>query len=59
MVCLPDGDRNIVAGVLQVDTFSPYLFIICVDKVLRTSTDLIKNGFMLKKQEADDSLQKL
>ena len=40
---------DIVAGVLQGDT-APYLFIICLDYVLKTSIDLIKeNGFTLKK----------
>ena len=36
----PDGDTeyfDIVAGVLQGDTLDPYLFIICLDYVLRTS----------------------
>ena len=40
-----DGDAdffNIVAGVLQGDTLVPYLFIICLDYVLRTSIDKIK-----------------
>ena len=40
-----DGDTdyvNIVTGVLQGDTLSPYLFIICLDYVLRTSIDLIE-----------------
>ena len=40
----PDGDTeyfDIVAGVLQVDTLAPYLFIICLDYVLRTSIDKI------------------
>ena len=45
----PDGDTeyfDIVAGVLQEDTLAPYLFIICLDYVLRTSIDKIKeNGF--------------
>ena len=45
----PDGDTDyfdIVAGVLQGDTLASYLFIICLDDVLRTSTDKIKdNGF--------------
>ena len=39
-VSSPDGDRdyfNIVAGVLQGDTLAPYLFIICLDSVLRKS----------------------
>ena len=53
-VRLPDGDTeyfDIVAGVLQGDTLSPYLFIICLDYVLRTSIDKIKeNGFELTKK---------
>ena len=50
----PDGDTDyfvIVAGVLQGDTLAPYLFIICLDYVLRTSIDKIKeNGFELSKK---------
>ena len=41
----PDGDTDyfdIVAGVPQGDTLAPYLFIICLDYVLRTSLDKIK-----------------
>ena len=41
----PDGDTNffdIVSGALQGDTLVPYLFIICLDYVLRTSIDLMK-----------------
>ena len=37
-VCSPDGDTdyvNIAAGVLQGYTLSPYLFIICLDYVLK------------------------
>ena len=53
-VCSPDGDTeyfDIVAGVLQGDTLAPYLFIICLDYVLRTSIDKIKaNGFELTKK---------
>ena len=40
----PDGDTDyfgIVAGVLQGDTSDPYLFIICLDYMLRTSIDKI------------------
>ena len=52
----PDGDTeyfNIVAGVLQGDTLAPYLFIICLDYVLRTSIDKIrKNGFELTKRRS-------
>ena len=40
-----------IAGVLQGDTLAPYLFIICLDYVLRTSIDNIReNGFMLTKK---------
>ena len=49
-----DGDTDyfdIVVGVLQGDTLAPYLFIICLDYVLRTSIDKIKeNGFELTKK---------
>ena len=52
-VCSQDEDTdyfNIVAGVLQGDTLAPYLFIICLDYVLRTSIDLMKeNGFKLQR----------
>ena len=51
----PDGDTDyvdIVAGVLQEDTLAPYLFIKCLDYVLRTSIDKMKeNGFELTKQK--------
>ena len=44
---------NIVAGVLQGDTLGPYLFIICVDYMLRMSIDKIKNnGFKLTKERS-------
>ena len=53
-VLSPNGDTDyfdIVAGVLQGDTLAPYLFIICLDYVLRTSIDKIKgNGFELTKK---------
>ena len=52
----PDGDTeyfDIVAGVLQWDTLAPYLFIICLDCVLRTSIDKIReNGFELTKKRS-------
>ena len=52
----PDGDTeyfDIVAGVLQGDTLAPYLLIICLDYVLRTSIDKIKeNGFELTKKRS-------
>ena len=50
----PDRDTeyfDIVAGVLQGDTLAPYLFIICLDCVLITSIDKIKqNGIELTKK---------
>ena len=53
-VLSPDGDTeyfDIVAGILQGDTLTPYLFIICLDYVLRTSIDKIReNGFELTKK---------
>ena len=62
----PDGDTDffdIVTGILQGDTYAPYLFIICLDYVLRTSIGLIKeNSFTLKKKkrpEVGDIQQKL
>ena len=52
----PDGDTeyfDIVAGVLQGDTLAPYLFIICLDYVHRTSIDKIReNGFELTKKRS-------
>ena len=52
----PDGDTeyfDIVAGVLQGDTLASYLFIICLDYVLKTSIDKIReNGFELTKKRS-------
>ncbi|CAH1277215.1 Hypp9511 [Branchiostoma lanceolatum] len=52
MVRSPDGDTDffhIHAGVLQGDTLAPFLFIIALDYVLRTSIDPHNNlGFTLK-----------
>ena len=52
-VCFLDGDTDffdIAAGVLQGDTLALYLFIICLDYILWTLIDLMKeNGFTLKK----------
>ena len=52
----PDGDTeyfDIVAGVLQSDTLASYLFIICLDYVLRPSIDKIReNGFELTKKRS-------
>ena len=51
----PDGDTeyfDIVAGVLQGDTLTPYLFIICLDYVSRISIDKIReNGIELTKKK--------
>ena len=53
-VRFPDGDTvyfDIVPGVLQGDTLAPYLFIICLDDVLRTSIDKMKdNRFKLSEE---------
>ena len=47
-----------VAGVLQGDTLAPYLFIICLDYILRTSIDIMKNnGFKLTKNRRRYSAQ--
>ena len=44
---------DIVAGVLQGDTLAPYFFINCLDYVLRTSIDKIReNGFELTKKRS-------
>ena len=52
----PDGDTeyfDIVAGVLLGDTLASYLFIICLDNVLRTSIDKIReNGLELTKKRS-------
>ena len=52
----PDGDTeyfDIVAGVLQGDTLTPYLIIICLGYVLRSSIDKIReNGFELTKKRS-------
>ena len=47
------GQYDIVANVLQGDTLAPYLFIICLDYVLRTSVDIMKdNDFKLVKERS-------
>ena len=52
----PDGDTeyfDVVAGVLKGDTLTPYLFIICLDYMLRTLIDKIKeNSFELIKKRS-------
>ena len=55
-VRLPDGDTeyfNIIAGVQQGDTLSPYLLIICLDYMLRISINKIREkGFELTKKRS-------
>ena len=52
----PDGDTeyfDIVADVLKGDTLTSYLFIICLDYVLRTSINKMKeNGFKLSQERS-------
>ena len=52
-VCSPDRDTDffdIIAGVLQGDILAPYLFVIFLDYMVRTSTNVMKeNGFTLTK----------
>ena len=52
----PDGDTDYfdsVEGLQQGDTVAPYLFIICLDYVLRTSTHKMKeNCFNLTKERS-------
>ena len=44
---------DIEAGVLQRDTLAPYLFIICLDLLIRTTIDFMKeNGFKLVKERS-------
>ena len=53
-VHFPDGDTDyfdIVAGVLQGDTLAPYLLIICLDYVLRTSIDKMKEKSFKRAKE--------
>ena len=48
---------DIVVGILQWDRLVPFLFIIYLHYLLRTSTEIMdKNGFRLKMQEGDDIL---
>ena len=52
MIHFSDGDDDffdIVAGVLQRDTLVPFLFIIYLDYVLRTSITMKENSFTGKK----------
>ena len=55
-LCSPDRDTvyfDIVAGVLRKDTLASYLFIICLDYLLRTSIDFRKeNDLTLEKAKS-------
>ena len=55
-VCSLNGDTDyfdIVAGVQQRNILDPYLFIICLNYVIRTSIDIMKdNGFKLAKERS-------
>ena len=52
MVYSPDGNIGffeIIAGVLRVDKLAPFIYIIDLDYILRTSVDQVKeNGFTLE-----------
>ena len=53
----PDGVTEyfdiVLQGILQGDMLAPYLFVFCLDYVLRTSIDKIsENGFVLKKKRS-------
>ena len=54
-VCSTNGDINffeMVVGVLQGHTLTPYLFVICFEYVLQMLIDLMKeNDFILKKDK--------
>ena len=56
MVRSPDGNTeffDIIVGVLQGDTLAPYIFIICLDNVLRRALDENKElGLTLTKQKS-------
>ena len=54
-----DGDTDyfdIVAGVPRGDTLAPYLFIICLEYVLRTSINFMKeNGFKRENERSKNN----
>ena len=63
MVRQPDSETNLfdfIGGVLLGDTLAPYLLIIFMNDIQKTSIVLIKeNGFTLKRPEADYIAHKL
>ena len=49
---------DILAGVQQGDTLAPFLFVVCLDYVLRTSVDKISNfGLTLTKARRNTQLR--
>ena len=56
MVRSPDGDTaffEITTGVLQGDTLAPFLFILCLDYILKTSVDInAELGFTLTERRS-------
>ena len=50
---------NIVAGVLQGDSLALYLFIICLDNMLRTSVDIMKDSSWQRKEAEDTPYKQL
>ena len=56
MVRSPDGDTpyfEITTGVLQGDTLAPFLFLICLDYILKTSLDNNRElGFTLTERKS-------
>ena len=49
---------TLFAAILQVDKLAPYMFIIFLDDVLRTSIDQIKgNGFTSKKKRQEPDVE--
>ena len=51
MICSPSGDTDffdIVTGILQGDTFTPYILIICLDYELQRSIDPWKENSFSK-----------
>ena len=58
MMLYKNTKLKVRSSALQGETLAPYLFIICLDYVLRTSVDLMKeNGFTLAKAKSRRYLQ--
>ena len=55
----PDGDIDyfdIVTGVLQGETLAPFLFIICLNYILQTSINLLKENYCTKKRQEPNNI---